>query len=274
MPDLPETPKRLHDRIGPRFDVHAERVANMMMDNPIRTSSELGLDLGRVMVQDSRTASITLKGVYQDQVVHGYVKKIDRTQGDDVDVNHGVLTPARAAAELLASMAGTDLGAPTVPYIYIEDRDMLFCPEPFSGATAQNIGPDEGKPGARLRYVDAKTLGAIEPFIKWLRKKDDFKQNRVQAGRRLAIIDNAMMGHDEPMGTGGRQVELGRLRSRFLRSFGYQSGKKTMEERILAYPEDRLEQHAAKIRKAFDPSFAQRTLLQRKAIFGAPKAGS
>lgn len=250
------------------FDLQAEMLANLMMEDPIRSSDDLPLELHTTYKGKAQNATLTLPN---GRKVEGFVRTVRRDVPDEPDTQADILTPSRAANELLVAMAGTDLGAPTAPYIYLQDRDMVFSATPFSGAQSQVdlrlAHGEENAPGDLLRKVRGDVLGAMEPFLRWLQKKDDTHANRVQAQGRGAIIDNALVGVPDERDLSERNIQLARLRSRYgPRAFAYRRARRTMEARIEAYGDDRLEMHAAKVRKAFDPVQAERTLKRRRTL--------
>lgn len=217
--------KRLHQPIGRYFDANVEAFADMMMENPSRTQTDMQLkvDARALRRTGSSKATVTMPN---GDVLQGFF--LERP-------------PLEATNEIMCAMLGTDLGVPTVPYIYINDRAGVFSPLPFADAVK--------RPGAEESSAyKPDTMGAIEPFMRLINKNDDLNQNRVRDDDgNLAVIDNAMLVKTNALLTvGGPQQLVGARASctRGPRHRLYHAARRAVALRIQTYPAERFAQLA------------------------------
>lgn len=205
--------KRLHPPDLRRFEPAVEDFADLMMDNPVRQAEDFQLKF-----ETTRgPATITMPDGF---VLEGYV------------VRRG----SNAATELFYAMTGTDLGAPTVPYIYFPDARVVFSPVPFDNA--HHIRDD------RYHKVSPFDLGVRESLARWINKPDDHSENTLYGGDgEIALIDNALAYGRSTLNYGVAATTIWARRSCCggSRAFAYRRGRITMAKRIEKYPLERLD---------------------------------
>lgn len=242
--------KRLHPPLGRFFDPAVEAFADMMMENPFRSSHDLSLVVAeKTDKQPESKATITLPN---GRVVEGYAIRRYKQL---------------AQIELMHAMLATDIGAPSVPYIYFKDRDLMFSPAPFKDAKEYiEVLRERGWCLTRrdvMAGVPAETLGAIEPFTRWINKFDDYDQNRVYGTdgdvTHTAMIDNGAVSDFGYVRTETRkQIIDARAVCRFgQRGKAFHRARREMIRRISRYPVKRIRQLEATIQGGFLPCARQ-----------------
>lgn len=256
--------KRLHPPLGRFFDPAVEAFADLMMEQPVRAAEELKLKVeAGNRTRQASAATVTLP---DGSVLAGYaIKRSSNT----------------AQQELMWAMLATDVGAPSVPYIYFQDCGLMFSPSPFNKATDYwNFTKDRPvrKRQAVMRQVPALTLGAIEPFARWVNKFDDYDQNRVYAADdqsiHTAMIDNGLTEGGFLSESAREQITTARHACRFSRrDVDFHYARRAMIKRIKKYPEKRIKEIESRIHQYFpwQEPMAKRTTVRRN--YAAPLLG-
>lgn len=250
--------KRLHQPLGRYFDPAVETLSDLMMENPIRQSTDLRLEIRNdEMVADATKASITLP---DGRMLEGFVIKRHE---------HQVQT------ELMHAMQGADVGAPTVPYIYMPDQNLMFSPLPFAEARSmyRHVEHKDYKQTKQqvIKLVPAETLGALESFARWINKTDDNDNNRVYADAggvvHAAMIDNGLPNESGmPNRVLRETIHHSRASCRFgARAQAFHDARRTMAKRIKSYPPSRARQIQAMVSEGFKYKnpIAKRTIGRR-----------